>query len=86
MEEQAPWTPGAPQLHLLALGIDMNPGSWKIPLRKFINKASWPRGWHSGTGTHGQVVLFVFEWDTIPSMQIAQQQLLHLPWQAPCRG
>jgi len=86
MEEQASWTPAALQLNLLALGIDLNPCSWKIPLRKCINKASWPHGWHSSTGTCGQVVLFVFQWETIPSMQIPQQQLVHLPWPVPCRG
>lgn len=28
--EQAPWMPGAPQLHVLVLGIDPNPSGWKI--------------------------------------------------------
>lgn len=80
MEEQAPWTPDAPQLHLLTLGINLNPSGWKNPLRKFINKASWPYGWHSSMGTRAEVVLFLFQWDAIPPLQMPQQQLLHVPW------
>lgn len=28
--EQASWMPGAPQLHVLVLGVDPNPSGWKI--------------------------------------------------------
>lgn len=28
--EQVSWMPGAPQLHVLILGVDPNPSVWKI--------------------------------------------------------